>query len=270
MNRPDKLSLVSYLAPNLFWFYSEVGAYLGRVLGIETQLEQSQCDPLADPILQHDQLDLAFICGLPFVQYQRVTPTQLEALVAPVMQSERYQNRPVYFSEVIVKADSNFKTFNDLLGKTLCFNDPGSNSGYNLLRHRLIQGKYPSRFFNKVIQSGSHQRSIQLVIEGLADCSAIDSTVLEEELRNSPELAKCLRVADSIGPCPMPPVVVAQHLGPELIDCLQSLLLQPDPQLQAAMVKAQIRRYDLVQSQDYEPLGDLYDAALEAGYTTIG
>jgi len=131
----------------MFWFYSEVGAYLGRVLGIETQLEQSQCDLLADPILQHDQLDLAFICGLPFVQYQRVTPTQLEALVAPVMQAERYQNRPVYFSEVIVKADRNFKTFSNLLGKTLCFNDPGSNSGYNLLRHRLIQGKYPSHFF---------------------------------------------------------------------------------------------------------------------------
>lgn len=270
MNRPEKLRLVSYLSPNLFWFYSAVGAYLGRVLGIETHLEQSQCDPLADPVMRQDQLDMAFICGLPFTQYDRVTPAQLAPLVAPVMQADRYQDRPVYFSDVIVHAGSDLKTFDDLLGKTLCFNDPGSNSGYNLLRQRLIQGGYPSRFFGKVIQSGSHQQSIQLVAKGLADCCAIDSTVLEEELRNFPELANRLQVIESIGPCPMPPVVVAQHLGPALIERLRSLLLQPDPQLQAAMVKAQIRRYDLVQSQNYTELGNLYDTAIQAGYKTIG
>lgn len=269
MNRPDKLRLVSYLAPNMFWFYEAVGAYLSRVFDVETQIVQSQYDPLSDPVMLQDRLDIAFICGLPFV-LSPVTTGQLKALVAPVMQASRYQDHPVYFSDIIVNADSSLKTFDDLAGKTLCYNDPGSNSGYNLVCQRLMQSGHPSNFFGKVIQSGSHQRSIRLVVEGLADCSAIDSTVLEQELRTSPELANHLRVIDSIGPCPMPPVVAAQRLGSAFINALQSALCQPDTELQSMMKQAQIRRYVCVQFADYAAIGMMYDAAVQAGYKNIG
>ena len=268
-SQPDKLSLVSYLAPNMFWFYEAVGAYLGGVLGVEPQIVQSEYDPLADPVMLQDKLDIAFICGLPFVQLDRIVPGQLKALVAPVMEGSRYQNHPVYFSDIIVNAESNLKSFEDLAGKILCYNDPGSNSGYNLLRYRLLQGGYNS-FFGKVIQSGSHQRSIRLVVDGLADCSSIDSTVLEQELRDSPELSHHLRIIESIGPCPMPPVVVSQRLGTALINELQSALLQPDTELQSAMNRAQIQCYVAVQSEDYAPIGRMYDAAVRAGYEIIG
>ena len=270
MSKPDKLRLVSYLAPNMFGFYSAVGAYLGRVFGVETQIVQSQYDPLEDPVMLQDQLDIAFICGLPFVQLDRHICGQLKALVAPVMQASRYQNRPVYFSDIIVNADSNLMTFDDLAGKTLCYNDPGSNSGYNLLRQRLIQAGHRSSFFSKAIQSGSHQRSIRLVVDGLAECSAIDSTVLEQELHNEPELSHRLRVVESIGPCPMPPVVASQRLGSKFIDKLQSALCQPDTELQSAMDMAQIQRYVAVQSEDYAAIGRMYDAALQAGYEQLG
>src|ERR687885_1881668 len=105
MSQPDKLRLVSYLAPNMFGFYEAVGAYLSRVLDLEIQLVQSQYDPLEDPIILDDQLDIAFICGLPFARRYRVADSQLQALVAPTMQASRYQNRPVYFSDIIVNAN---------------------------------------------------------------------------------------------------------------------------------------------------------------------
>jgi len=40
---------------------------LGRI-GVETDIVQSQCDPVSDPVMLQDQLDIAFICGLPFIQ----------------------------------------------------------------------------------------------------------------------------------------------------------------------------------------------------------
>ena len=263
------IRLVSYLAPNTFWFYKAVGAYLSRICGAEAHIMQSQAEPLTDPVMLQDRLDIAFICGLPFAQLNRVQPGQLQAVVAPVMQASRYQDRPVYFSDVIVNAGSELKTFADLAGKTWCYNDPGSNSGYNLVRQRLIQFGYPCCFFGKVFQSGSHQRSIQLVVEGLADCAAIDSTVLEQELRDSPELSNQLRVVDSIGPCPMPPVVAARRLGSGFIDSLQAALCQPDIDLQSAMELAGIRRYVAVPSDDYAAIALMYDAAVQAGYKVI-
>lgn len=269
MSRPDKLRLVSYLAPNMFGFYEAVGAYLSRAVGIETQLIQSQYDPLEDPMMLQDQLDIAFICGLPFARRHRDVKSQLQALVAPVMQASRYQDRPVYFSDIIVNAESNLLSFNDLEGKTFGYNDLGSNSGYNLVRQRLIEGGYPSRFFVAVIQSGSHQRSIRQVVDGLVDCAAIDSTVLEQELRDWPELSNRLRVIDSIGPCSMPPIVAAQRLGVEFLNLLESALCQPDTELQSAMERSHIRHFVAVKSEDYEVLATMYDIALQAGYEAI-
>lgn len=266
MKVPNKLKIASYLAPNMFWFYSAVGAYLSRVLGVETAIVQSQYDPLSDPLLLQDRLDLMFICGLPFTRCDRAFPHQLQALVAPVMQATRYQGCPVYFSDIIVNANSSLKTFDDLAGKTFCYNDPGSNSGYNLVLQKLFQSGYPISFFGKAIQSGSHQNSIELVIEGTADCSAIDSVVLEQQLRDLPQLAKSLRVIEPIGPCPMPPVVASQRLGLALIHLIQSALCQPDIELQLAMKHAQIQQYVKVQSKDYTRLATIYDTVSQAGY----
>jgi len=66
----------------------------------------------------------------------------------------RYQDRPVYFSDIIVNADSGLKTFDDLAGKTLCYNDQALTAA-TTLRQRLMQFGHPSSFFGKVIQSGS-------------------------------------------------------------------------------------------------------------------
>ncbi|MEP1058984.1 MULTISPECIES: phosphate/phosphite/phosphonate ABC transporter substrate-binding protein [Cyanophyceae] len=261
---PIKLRAVSYLAPNWFEFYQAVVSSLGRRLQVETQLVQAHCDPLHDPLLDQDQWDLAFICGLPFVRYQRVAPKQLRAIAAPVMQASRYQNRPFYFADVVVKADSGFHSFADLAGATVCYNDPGSNSGYYLLCDRLLQENAP-RFFSSAMQSGSHQHSMRWVLEGKVACAAIDSTVLEQECRLFPELSG-LRVIESIGPCMMPPVVLAQHLGEALIQQVQAALLKPNALLQAAMNRMAMERYAAVTDHEYGAIAQMFDAVVNAGY----
>ncbi|MBD2446228.1 PhnD/SsuA/transferrin family substrate-binding protein [Nostoc sp. FACHB-152] len=267
MSQPTKLRVISYLAPNWFWFYEAILTYLGRVLGIETQFHQSKYDPLADPILLTDQLDLAFICGLPLVRSSPVVT--LQPVVAPVMEAPRYQNRPIYFTDVIVHAESHLFSFADLAGKTFCYNDPGSNSGYNLIRHRLLQGGHPKNFFAQTIQSGFHQRSIRWVVEGLADCAGIDSVVLEQELRESPDLSHYLRVVEVIGPCPMPPLVANQHLDKLLTQQIQAALLHPDAELQTAMKQVGVRRFAAVDLSEYEAIATIYNTAIKAGYEAI-
>jgi len=261
-----KLTLVSYLVPDFLWFYQAVGEYLSRVLEFQTQVSQGEFDSLEDPMFLEDRVDLAFICGLPFIRYSQIKPGQLKAIAAPVMAASRYQNRPVYFADIIVNSASNFWHLKDLAGKTFCYNDRGSNSGYHLLRDRLFRAGYPQGFFGNLIESGFHQRSMRLVAEGIADCAAIDSIVLEQELLNFPELSSHLRVIESIGPCPIPPIVVAQHLGATLIDNIQSALLTPDRDLQLAMKKARIQRYVAVTSEDYAELGLMFNKLEKASY----
>lgn len=263
----QKLNAVSYLAPNWLDHYQAIVHSIGRVLHREIQLEASDLDPLED--LQNRHVDLAFICGLPFIRNCRIAEGQLKAIAAPVMQSDRYQNRPVYFSDMIVRTDSQFHCFSDLAGSTVCYNDPGSNSGYYLLRYRLLQEQSESRFFKQAVQSRSHQRSIRWVIEQKADCAAIDSTVLEQELRVFPKLAEQIRIVESSDPCPMPPIVVAQQLGEDLIDQIQTALLQPDAELKAAMAQMNVSRYAAVNTQDYEAIATIYDSVANSHFSQL-
>jgi phosphonate transport system substrate-binding protein len=244
------MKIVSYLAPNWFYLYEAVSQSLGRALGIETSIQQGAVDPLDDPMLQTGDWDMAFICGLPLVRLNHQSGLY-QPISAPVMQGTRYQNLPTYFADVIVHRESQVDRFNALRGKTFCYNDSGSNSGYFLLYHYLRQEQKPSSFFKQTLQSGSHETSIRWVAEGLADCAAIDSIVLEQELQNYPELGAQLRVIQSIGPSPMPPLAGANRLEPDVIFQIRHLLLHPDPQLQIAMDRAQVIRYASVDWDSY-------------------
>ncbi|MBL1177214.1 MAG: PhnD/SsuA/transferrin family substrate-binding protein [Pantanalinema sp. GBBB05] len=266
MRQSSKLFAVSYLAPNWFPFYQMVVDYLERALSIDIQLIQATCDPLNDPLLLQDQIDLAFICGLPLVRYQHIVPGQLQPIVAPIMQADRYQNRPIYCADVIVHANSQFRTFADLRDTIVCYNDPGSNSGYYLLCHYLWKHHDPTHFFSQALPSGSHQNSMRWVIEGKADCAAIDSTVLDQEFRLFPQFAEQLKILTSLPFCTIPPLVMAQHLGVDLIHQCQSALLQPDCTLQEAMSAMQVQCYTAVTLDDYDMIAKLYTEVVAAGY----
>lgn len=252
------LKAISYLAPNWFTYYQAVIDALARSLSVEIHLQQGMCDPLIDPLLLKDQLDLAFICGLPAIRHHHAHPKQLQVLATPVLAAERYSDRPIYFSDVIVNATSSIQHFSDLAGQSFCFNDRGSNSGYNLVRWFILQNGLGKNFLDNQIESGSHQRSLEWVITGKADWAAIDSTVLDQVWRDHPEWCHQVKIVTAMGPAPMPPIVIATHLGETLIQNMRSALLQPDELLQSAMAIAGVKRYGLQTWQDYEMLATLY------------
>ncbi len=264
------LKSVSYLSPNLFWYYQAITEAISRNCKLTIELIEATTDPLDDQLLQNDQWDLMFICGLPLIRHNRIAVNPLQLLAAPVMLGDRYENQPIYFADLVVNAASNFKRFEDLAGTRFCYNDRGSNSGYNLLRYRLLQHLHhqETSYFSHVQQSGSHQRSLQWIANGLADCAAIDSVVMDAELCQFPELRQSLRIIESMR-SPMPPIAVSSRLEPSLIVRSQNTLFNPDPDLQAAMSMAQVKRYAKVTAQDYEPIAVTFDAAMQLGYEAI-
>jgi len=257
----QKLRIVSYLAPNLFWFYQAVAKALERCLEIDMEIVQGALDPLDDPDLRGDRWDILFICGLPLMRFGQAAPHQINPLVAPVMQAERYGDRPVYFADVIVRADSPLHTWEDLAQSVFCYNDLGSNSGYNLVCYELLKRGKGRNFFRQTISSGAHERSLQWILTDFADCAAIDSTVLDQAIRDEPNLGEKLRIILSLGPSPIPPIAVSQRLGGELVHSIQNTLLQPDSILKKHMKQAGIQHFMPVNSSVYKPILDMYMAA---------
>jgi phosphonate transport system substrate-binding protein len=78
-----------------------------------------------------------------------------------------------YYSVFYVKADSPYKTVEDLKGKNLGLVDPNSTSGYNMplfaLNNRHIDAE---KFFSKVLVTGSHENAVLALVQGTVDTCA--------------------------------------------------------------------------------------------------
>ena len=210
-------------------------------------------------LLDAEEIDLCWICGLPYVWKADRAPGKIAPLAAPVMADGRYQDRPVYYSDVVVHRDSPFQTLADMRGAVWAYNEPGSHSGYGVVRYALAaRGETPG-FFERWVESGAHQNSLRMIARREVDGSAIDSTVLALELRNHPQLAPQIRVIDTFGPSPIPPWVVSTRLPGEVRLALRDLFihLHADPAGQALLQKAGMARFAGVGDEDYNPIREM-------------
>jgi phosphonate transport system substrate-binding protein len=119
---------------------------------------------------------------------------------------------PVYFTDVVVRRDDAARTFADLHDRVWAYNAEGSHSGHNVVRHHPLALGETGGYVGRVVAAGSHQNSIRMVLDREIDASGIDSTVLELERARQPELEAALRTIATIGPSPIPPVVMARGL----------------------------------------------------------
>jgi len=78
-----------------------------------------------------------------------------------------------YYSVVVVRTDSPFKSLDDLKGKTLAFADPNSTSGFAVPTYFLSkQGKDPRSYFSRTGFAGNHEQGVIAVIQGTYDAAA--------------------------------------------------------------------------------------------------
>jgi phosphonate transport system substrate-binding protein len=253
VNPPVKpLVFANFLAPNMTPIYADVAARVGRALEVPAQLiEGSGWEQLQD-----GSVDVAFLCGLPYVRLVGERPGMLQPLVAPVLDDARCHDQPVYFSDVIVRRDSPFRSFGDLRGRSWAYNEPGSFSGCLLVRHHLLQLEETEAFFGRLTFTGRHQDSIQQVRTGEVDASAVDSQVLGVERLRDPDLDRELRVIESLGPSTIPLVVATAAVSDEAQLRVRSALckLGRDPVSRNVLASGLIRRFTPIDDRAYDDI----------------
>jgi phosphonate transport system substrate-binding protein len=222
---PTLLRIASCMAPNADDTCRAITRYLQRKLGIATTFVDDISWRERERQFDAGEIQLCWLCGLPYVRKADKPAPEIELLATSVMAAARYGGQPVYFSDVVVRQHSRFGSFNDLRGATWAYNEPDSHSGYNVVRHHLRRLGKTAGFFGGIVESGAHQTSLKLLIDGDIDASAIDSTVLEAECARAPRLRSAIRVIDTLGPSPMPPWVMRKNLPVALKQSLRAVFL---------------------------------------------
>lgn len=249
------IRFATFLSPILYATYEHIARYVGAKMGCPTSLSAGQSfEEFAE-----GHIDVAFICGLPYVRMTRWPSCPVELLAAPVLQGERYRHKPVYYSDVIVGGDSPYRCFDDLQGCVWAYNERASQSGYNVVCYSLLErGKGPD-YFGKTIKSGSHLRSLEMVLEGEVDATAIDSHMLDILRARNEQLVAQLRVIDVVGPSSIQPVVVSKRVDDELKRKIQETLVTMHLDAANALHEGLIERFVAVVDKDYDDIRGMLD-----------
>ncbi len=245
---------------------AEIVAYLAKRLGIATHFINGITWQEREHLLNQYQIDVGWICGAPYVQ-RIAKHDAIELLAAPVYAAPRYLNRPVYFSDVMVRRDSPIYTFADLRGARWAYNNLGSHSGYQVVRYYLARHGVNGDYFGSLVCSGAHQRSMEMIANGEIDASAIDTTVFDGAREINPTLCDALRVIDVLGPSSQPPWVIGLHVPKavraRLRDALTHMHLETEGA--ALLQRHGFARFASVVDADYDDIREMLRVADGAG-----
>jgi phosphonate transport system substrate-binding protein len=194
-------------------------SYLSQQLHQPVELLQRRSYAETNDLIRSGYVDLAFVCGLPYVAGHK--EFGMELLVVPEVNGDT-----VYYSYIIVPADSDAENLKDLRGRSFAFADPLSNSGRLAPTYLLYQmEETPDNFFKEYTFSYSHENSIRAVAEGLTDGAAVDSLVYDYLITHEPAIKAHTKIIDRSGPFGIPPVVINPALNQEIKARLRGLFL---------------------------------------------
>ncbi|MEA3276509.1 MAG: phosphate/phosphite/phosphonate ABC transporter substrate-binding protein [Pseudomonadota bacterium] len=179
--------------------------YLEQRLGRPVSFVQRGSYREITDLLLRGKLDVAWLCGLPYVERQ----ARMSLVAVPL-----YQGAPLYRSFLIVpKDDLETASWEDLPAGVFAFSDPDSNSGYLYPRYAMKKaGIDPERHFRKTFFVHGHRNVVEAVAVGLADAGAVDAYVWETLGRDRPELTADTRVVLRSETFGFPPIVARADL----------------------------------------------------------
>ena len=227
--------------------------YLSAELNRPVELVQRRTYAEVNDLVESGDVDVAFVCTSAYIAGH--DKFGMELLAAPQVNGET-----VYYSFLIVPAESPAQALADLRGKVFAFTDPMSNTGRMYPTFLVKQlGSTPEQFFARTFFTYSHDDAIRAVADGLADGAAVDSLVYDFAVSRDSSLAVKTRVIHRSPAFGIPPVVVSPGARPQLKAELRSLLIRmaDDPEGQAALQAINVDRFVTIDDRAYASVRDL-------------
>jgi phosphonate transport system substrate-binding protein len=254
---PLRLAVAAILSPQgTVESYTGLANYLGQKLNRPVELAQRRTYAEVNELVAKNAVDLAFVCTSAYIAGH--DSFGMELLVAPEVNRQQ-----VYYSILIVPANSPAQSMADLRGRVFAFTDPMSHSGRVYPTYLAQQlGATPAEFFSRTFFTYSHDKAIQAVAEGVADGAAVDSLVLDYALARDSSLAGKIKIIDRSPPFGIPPVVVSPNLPPRQKAELRQVLLEMHTQPEGRKVLAGLGfdRFSVLDDRAYDSARQIISA----------
>jgi phosphonate transport system substrate-binding protein len=245
--------------------YKGFGEYVKKKLGVELELFLASEYAGVIQAIGAKQLEVMDMGASGYAAAWLETRGAVEPLVVPTNPDGTIG----YYSVAFVRADSPYKTLNDLKGKIWAWAEPNSSSGYlfPLVGLRKM-GMEPEKFFGKVVFSGGHEQSIVGVLDKAYDGAVTWTNDVEKHTRGGlhmmlsrgvlkKEDIRIIWVSDLI---PNPVIAIRSELPKEMKAELKAMFLgmqKDDPKVFREVVRGESQGYREVQHSVYQIAIDL-------------
>ncbi|MEW6018288.1 MAG: phosphate/phosphite/phosphonate ABC transporter substrate-binding protein [Pseudomonadota bacterium] len=147
-------------------------AYLAEAVGLPVKLYESSDYNGTIQALSSGQVDMATMAGGSYANVD----AQIGELAAPILTIRQAEGDTGYYSALLVKADSPYRTLQDLRGRTLGYTDFNSTSGYLFPRSVMRdQGIDPDTYFGRSSFAGGHTQAVMALENGQFDATIIQA-----------------------------------------------------------------------------------------------
>ncbi|MBU0480700.1 MAG: phosphate/phosphite/phosphonate ABC transporter substrate-binding protein [Proteobacteria bacterium] len=234
-------------------YYRAFLDYLADKIGRPVEYVDKESYAEINDLLREKKLDMAFVCSGPYVD--GIEEFNLQPLAAPQAYGES-----VYYSYVIVPADSPVENFAGLKGRKFAFTDPQSNTGTLVPTYMLAKmNETPDSFFSSYEYTYAHDKSIKAVAMKLVDGAAVDSLIWEYANRKDPVHTSKTKVIHKSPPYGIPPVAVRSAMDPELLSRIREVFLNAhrDPEGREILAGMMIEKFGPVEDSRYDSVREM-------------
>uniref|UniRef100_A0A2A4IXQ0 Solute-binding protein family 3/N-terminal domain-containing protein n=1 Tax=Heliothis virescens TaxID=7102 RepID=A0A2A4IXQ0_HELVI len=260
----QELSVVTYMCPSHpVQLYELILELLEDALGCYTtlQYESRSPGPLSDrpDPFSTGKADLAFMTASAYIKLREKRNPYIDLLpVTPVFAHQmNVENKPGYFSDIIIHSDKkahNVNTLLDLRGCTFAYSDEESLSGSKIVLKTLKEKGENASFFGSLLRSGSHLSSAQMVLSKQAEWAAVDSTTLLYSKNYMFDGGKDIITLETLGRLPPYPIVVNAKLRAETRKAISNALLNlpQTPQWKSKFAKFGVIKFEANSNVAYD------------------
>jgi phosphonate transport system substrate-binding protein len=236
----------------------DFGKALGQLVGVPVRITVASDYAAVIEALRNRTADLAFVHPAGYVLANREAKAMIVA-------RNLWHGKATFSARIFVRKESGFKALEDLRGKTVAFVDPASSSGYiypmvMLMQRGLVKGRDPKTFFREVVFSGSHDASMQALLNRHVDAIATFDLAHEQYLKDPAQRDKLMWVAET-PQIPEAGIAAREGLDPAMVNRVRAALLKMRGAEYASVLK---RLYDIdgfepAEDKDYDPVRQAVD-----------
>jgi phosphonate transport system substrate-binding protein len=203
----------------------------------------------ANDLVCYGRCDIAIVYAYAFIRGER--EFGMQALAVP-----QIAGKTIFRAVILVPKSSSAKSLLNLRGKRFGSSDIPTTSWLfpaTILKH---YGEDPNHFFGEHILTGSHDKSIQALLEGFIDVAAVPGIVYDLIASEDPSILKKTRILISSPPFGIPPIAVNPHMDKKLREETLSVLLnmQSDAQGKLILQKLGIERFVIPRKNLFDDL----------------